>query len=295
MVFQEESFASRWFPSIKKFSPRDSTQSVETSCSEERDLLSFLEAMEKGQVHEFTEDFVRPLRQSNKLHRYRVVRSVDRLQYRLYKDEKDQSFVMYAEVKLEAKEVLFFLYNPDDKDSLYDPERPAFEMAFNPSKTEWMLAHFLDSGNRYSPRLPGQDSTSQKREKEEVAFITHGRVQVGDGVNHCLDADVASRPELDDGNAQGNSIIETDQGRVVDHLITRQAVWNEDLQTLVLDFKGREVTPSAKNFQLASEGRPGRIVCQHGKIAKNTFGLDFRAPLSISQAFAMAISTLFWE
>jgi hypothetical protein len=295
MVFQEESFASRWWPLVGKKSPRGDPKKADLQTPvEERDALSFFDSMEKGLAHEFTEDFVRPLRQSNRLHRHVVKRSNDRLQYRLYKDDREQVFVMYAEVRLEAREVHFFLYDPDDKDTLFDADRPAFKMTFNPSKTEWMLSHYRD-GAWYSPRQvsPTHSSLPKEREMEEVAFVQHAKVKVGDGVNHCLDADIArTEPTESSCSSQGSS---DQQGRVVERLITRQAVWNEELQTLVLDFKGREVIPSAKNFQLACEGRPGRVVCQHGKIAKNIFGLDFRYPLNISQAFGMAITTLFWE
>merc|ERR1711879_441034 len=153
----------------------------------------------------------------------------------------------------------------------------------------------IREGTWCSPRQK-TNSKFHRREQEEVAFIQHSRIKIGDGVNHCLEADVA-RTESSSAEAatDGANTPTAEQSRVVEHLVTRQAVWNRDLQTLVLDFKGREVIPSAKNFQVACEGRPGRVVCQHGKLEKNKFGLDFMYPLSISQAFAMAMSTVFWE
>lgn len=238
-------------------------------------------------MHEFTDESVRPVRQTNMLQRFYIKRSGNKCQYRLYRD-RDQAFVLYADVRYEAREINFFPYDPDDKESLFDPDRPVFKMTFNPSKTEWLVSHVYD-GTWCSPQQ-AMNNKFERRE-EEVAFIQHSRVKIGDGVNHCLEANVARA----EATAEGANTPTQQQSRVVEHLVTRQAVWNEDLQTLVLDFKGRDVIPSAKNFQVACEGRPGRVVCQHGKIEKNTFGLDFIYPLSISQAFAMAMSTVFWE
>merc|ERR1719277_1415758 len=259
------------------------------SCMEERDGLDFLDSMEKGQVHEFTEDLVRPVRQSNKLHRFYVKRSADRLQYRLYSD-RDEACIMYADVRSENREVHFFLYDPDDKESLFDPDRPVFKMTFNPLKTEWLVSHIRE-GSWYSPRQASNNNSN--RRVEEVAFIQHSQIQVGEGVNHCLEANIAR--VATDGASAPTQQSDGQHSRVVERLVTRQAVWNEEIQTLVLDFRGRDVIPSSKNFQVACEGRPERVVLQHGKIARNTFALDFRFPLSISQAFAMAISTVFWE
>jgi hypothetical protein len=293
MVFQDELLASRWWPFVAKNWPRGDQKkpsSVDTS-SEERDALDLADVMEKGKMHEFTEDFVRPVQNQPRLHRFCVKRSVDRLQYRLYSDS-DQAFIMYAAVRSENQEVHFFLYDPDDKESLFDPDRPVFKMTFNPSKTEWLVSHFQD-GTWYSPRQA--TNMNFNRRAEEVAFIQHSQIEVGEGVNHCLEANIARTEVATDGATAPTQQSDGQHSRVIERLVTRQAVWNEEIQTLVLDFRGRDVIPSSKNFQVACEGRPERVVLQHGKIAKNTFALDFRFPLSISQAFAMAISTVFWE
>jgi len=77
-------------------------------------------------------------------------------------------------------------------------------------------------------------------------------------------------------------------------LQTKQPVWNEEVSSLVLDFKGRTVQSSAKNFQLSLGARREHVVCQYGKIGTDKFSLDFRYPLSCVQAFALSMTTMFW-
>lgn len=288
MVFQEETFASRWLPFV---SGRGGVESKASSFGgpadyyEHRDALSLADSMEKGMAHEFVEDFLRPLHEEGRLRRFCVERSADKLKYRLVREGGE--FQMYAEAKAAKREVHFFLYDPSDKENtLYDPDRPAFVMTFNASKSEWLLSTAA-GGAWYSAR---DECKASNRSELEVALLRHSRTEVGSGVNHCMDCTIVIP-----GTAEDNVTSRFTGLGLIRRLVSRSAVWNEEMQTLVLDFRGREVVPSAKNFQLCLEDRPGRVALQHGKIAKNVFSLDFRAPLSISQAFAIAVSTLFWD
>jgi len=72
--------------------------------------------------------------------------------------------------------------------------------------------------------------------------------------------------------------------------------WNPKTNTYVYDFKGRVTEPSIKNFQLIPEmdGTRGEtlndFVLQFGKRDKDEFILDMQFPLSIFQAFGLALS-----
>jgi hypothetical protein len=292
MVFQEETFASRWWPFGGRPSPREKATSrgVEAG-ADEHDALALADSLEKGLAHEFAEDFLITLPQ-NGLERFYIERSFDKLQFRLFREGGE--FLMYADYRLDNKQVHFSLYDPDNKDmsTLYDRERPAFVMEFNQARTEWMLLHHEDSRSRYSPWGQKSKSGSIRRETQEVAFVRHHTEEIGGGENHCMDVSVARKASLGDSDSSDSS---SGEDRVVDRLVTRPAVWNEELQTLVLNFRNREAIPSAKNFQLCVDDRPGRVVLQHVKIAANTFALDFRYPLNISQAFALAVTTPFWK
>eukprot|EP00744_Colponema_vietnamica_P012811 GILI01017968.1.p1 GENE.GILI01017968.1~~GILI01017968.1.p1 ORF type:complete len:360 (-),score=18.63 GILI01017968.1:180-1259(-) len=70
--------------------------------------------------------------------------------------------------------------------------------------------------------------------------------------------------------------------------------WNDRLESLVLDFRGRVTQGSAKNFQLCMDSRPDRVILQYGKCGDEKFILDYRYPLSMLQAFAVAMSSWKW-
>jgi tubby-related protein 1 len=81
-------------------------------------------------------------------------------------------------------------------------------------------------------------------------------------------------------------------------LVNKMPTWNSSLKAYVLDFGGRVTLPSVKNFQLTDTSFSlicfkviGNIVMQFGRIDENIFNVDFRWPLSIFQAYGIAISS----
>jgi len=92
---------------------------------------------------------------------------------------------------------------------------------------------------------------------------------------------------------------------------TREARWNAELQSYTLDYGGRALLASAKNFQLErcsrSEEKKGltkteraqllreSLILQYGKIGNDCFNLDYAYPLCGLQAFAIALSTCTWN
>ena len=50
--------------------------------------------------------------------------------------------------------------------------------------------------------------------------------------------------------------------------------------------------PSVKNFQLVEHADEGfKVLLQFGKIDDNLYNLDFQHPFSLTQAFAIALSS----
>jgi len=302
MVFQDES-ALRWFWPLRGARSEDKADFGDTS-SESSDTwdqdraFEIADSVEKGLAREIVTEFMHPLRRSSKLWRFHVVRSEDKLQYRLFSDDGD--FLMYARASLEARKIEFFLYNPSEKEEkLYDPARPAFQMTFSKDRSEWRITQERCEHCRLAPK----HLSCTCRGKQQVAFMRHSRTPVGDGIFNCMDVCVpganhdGSRvvwcPLLGRGDLGSPSSAHSEPDEV-QTLITKKPVWNDEVESLVLDFKGRRILPSAKNFQLALSDRPDQVVCQYGKIGPTTFSLDFKFPLSVIQAFGISLSTLLW-
>jgi hypothetical protein len=300
MVFQEEQAASKFWPLRRWLSGKEDEEAGKAEDTDEdrwnRERgFDLADSMEKGLARELVTDFMQPLKRSSKLWRFHVVRSEDKLQYRLFSDDGD--FLLCARLNLEARLVCFFLYNPAEREGAhFDPTRPAFTMAYNASKSEWRLTQERCEHCRFSPT----HRSCTCHGKQQVAFIRHSRRTIGDGIFNCMDVHV---PGLysDGGHViwcpllgKGDLASPPEDSLEVQRLITRKPQWSNDVESLVLDFKGRHILSSAKNFQLALNQKPEHVICQFGKIGSATFSLDFRYPLSVIQAFSMAMTTIFW-
>lgn len=305
MVYKEEGHASWIWPLGRWTSGKDCKEYKDIAAmydDEEHDsdterAFEIADTLEQGLAREIVTDFMHPLRRSSKLWRFHVVRSDNRLQYRLFSDEGD--FLMYALAMPEARKVQFHLYNPNEKEpsSLFDVARPSFTMTWNEAKTEWRLVQEKCEHCQFSPKHLSCACCG----KQQVAFIKHSRTPIGDGIFNCMEVHVPglysdeSRviwcPKLGRGNLGAEPLDDCCESQ---KLVTKKPVWNDEVESLVLDFKGRGITSSAKNFQLGLGRKPEHVICQYGKIGTNTFSLDFRYPLSIIQAFAIAMTTVFW-
>lgn len=98
------------------------------------------------------------------------------------------------------------------------------------------------------------------------------------------------------------------------NLQTVKAKWDETLQAYSLPFFGRAKVASAKNLQLipcpagtdknglnsSHSGRKAKeddedqssIYFMMGKLSKDVYALDFRAPVRVLEAFAIAVATM---
>lgn len=251
--------------------------------------------LEGGMARETSTDFTTPLRRSSKLWRFRVVRSADKMKARLMTDTGD--FLMYAELLLNSQVIAFFLYDPAGEGrGLYDASMPTFSMRFNATRTEWRLTQERCEHCCMAP----PHLSCARHGKQQLAVIRQSRHAVGDGVSNSMNSII---PGL---YTDGNAVVwcpmvgKSDLGMApsnsleTQHLVTCKPVWNEEVECLVLDFKGRNIVSSAKNFQLALRQKPQHVICQYGKLSDTNFGLDFKYPLSTIQAFSIAMTTIFW-
>ncbi|XP_038604690.1 tubby-related protein 1 [Tachyglossus aculeatus] len=74
-------------------------------------------------------------------------------------------------------------------------------------------------------------------------------------------------------------------------LHNKTPVWSEESGSYTLNFHGRVTHASVKNFQIVHDDDPDYIVLQFGRVAEDTFTLDYRYPLCALQGFAIALSS----
>ena len=69
--------------------------------------------------------------------------------------------------------------------------------------------------------------------------------------------------------------------------------WHEERGCHVLNFYGRAMTASAKNFQLIEQGDTDEdIVLMHGKEKTGVYNVDYRSPLNSIQSFAISLAAI---
>eukprot|EP00736_Rhodelphis_marinus_P006113 Rmarinus@m.29784 len=101
------------------------------------------------------------------------------------------------------------------------------------------------------------------------------------------------RPMSDD---QGLiTAMKKDGGSRVFVMTNKKPKWNNQLRAFCLNFNGRVLAASVKNFQLVnahgSEREQEKVLLQFGKTGKDTFTMDYMYPLSAVQSFATVISS----
>lgn len=247
---------------------------------EEARSLDVLDSMERGLARELVADFMEPLPDASSLWKFTIERSENRRQYRLFCG--DGEFLLFAMASQDLRKVEIFQYDPREKGkALFELYRPAFTLTCNAGKTDWSLHQEQCDTCRNAPK----EVVCSCGGRREILRSQHASALVGDGVNHCMEVTVPAE-------AGGSGLGFVEERRFV----TRLPTWNDKLECLVLDFKGRRVQASAKNFQLVLEGGDAkRVVCQYGKMSPTTFGLDFRYPLTVAQAFGAALTTFCWS
>lgn len=214
-----------------------------------------------------------PMGTADSLWRLGLERSNDLREYRLCRE--DGSLLLLGRVSSIALQVDIFLSEPSEaaaEASGADPVRPRFTLRCSPSKSQWRLLHEQCDACQHTPQKSAC-ATCQHGQRE-LLRVHHSTLGVGEEVVNCM-------------------TVETLPG--VDRYFTKLPVWHQERRCSMLDFEGRKAAPSAKNFQLALRCNGADVVvCQHMKLAANSFGLDIRQPMSVVHAFGIALSTICW-
>ena len=67
--------------------------------------------------------------------------------------------------------------------------------------------------------------------------------------------------------------------------------WREATKTTVLNVHGRVQLPSMKNLQVVHPLAVDDVLMQFGRCGEDTFILDFKYPLTLLQAFGIALTS----
>jgi hypothetical protein len=236
------------------------------------------DAMEKGFANSLAPDQVKPQAAEVPRRQMIVKRSDDRLSHFLYNEDGMQ----LLEAKTSNGLVKIFAAVGDAKVSA---RTPALSLTHDKDKKDWRLSSSHCEHCQY--RVPSR--SCKDRGGKTLAYVRHAKEELGGGVAMCMDVDI---PDI---NAEGTSAIwcplcsNVEDERL--ELTSLRPKWNEKLGSLCMDFKGRIDAASAKNFQLCLNDE---VILVYGKKSNGDFILDFEHPLSPAQAFAIALTTMYW-
>ncbi|CDH59517.1 tubby protein homolog [Lichtheimia corymbifera JMRC:FSU:9682] len=109
---------------------------------------------------------------------------------------------------------------------------------------------------------------------------------------HTLTRD-GKRPEFRPTSESDTLLNKYREGGARDLLVlhNKSPQWNEDTQSFVLNFSGRVTQASVKNFQIVHDNDLDYIVMQFGRTGPDHFTMDFKYPMCLVQAFAIALTS----
>mmetsp|Transcript_83762 Transcript_83762/g.237570 ORF Transcript_83762/g.237570 Transcript_83762/m.237570 type:complete len:308 (-) Transcript_83762:138-1061(-) len=252
------------------------------------------DAMEQGLAQEMTTAFVTPPGEDAETQTLLVVPSEDRLEYALMSQEGEA--VLLARVNKEGKK------GDNCKVDIYVPAGGDPPVAVGPAFTlspqsathncEWRLTSDRCECCEY---LPSAQACCSKICQRELLHVRHIREEIGRGLIMTMEVDMPAlradgTPDIWCARRGGSST----QDKIC--LESRRPRWSSRLKSLTLDFYGRCSMASAKNFQLQAKGsRSKEAELLFGKVADDTYVLDYKHPLGMVQAFAIALTTRSWH
>jgi len=270
-----------------------------------------------------------PVSQGKKLHRCNIFYKDSSDEFQLLTEEGD--LLITAREVAQEERIEFFIPEGLTSESLEGMEtssnmpirerRPFFAMNFNRDKNEWILIKTQCELCVHRPKLRTCEYIGKG---QQAARIRHSRCNVGKAKVHHVHMHLPPLTEKNEikvwcpismGRDLGQKSVSTHAGYTTPprersqgavkfmleedteliSLHTRLPEWDDEVESLVLNFKKRSVESSPRNFMLCDADQNGSIVLQHAKLSQNTWCLDFSFPLSTVQAFSVAMSSLTWE
>jgi len=259
------------------------------------------DAMEAGLAAEITTSFTAAPPPGRGASRLVVERSIDRMQH-LLRGENDEPLLLAICDEQDPSRIHFYVPTGGDPPLALGP---AFTLAAeDDDQSSWTLTTDRCECCEFLP-TPRACCSGAGRQKcrRELARIYQTREDFGSCSMITMEVELPvlrpdNTPSLWCGRAGGS------EGQEMLLLESRRPRWNSRLKSLVLDFHGRCSKASVQNFQLdlaTSEGsdedcpKLGEPEILFGKTGPNSFALDYKHPLGMAQAFAIALSTNLWQ
>eukprot|EP01135_Chromosphaera_perkinsii_P003244 Nk52_evm19s239 gene=Nk52_evmTU19s239 len=167
-------------------------------------------------------------------------------------------------------------------------------------RSNFMGTHFSVYDNGVNPKKVTikNPTAKSRRELASISYDTNLLGFKGPRKMHCLipglnndESPIVWRPR-----AEKETLLETfkagnfETGRIL-ALKNKAPVWNDDIQSFVLNFHGRVTVASVKNFQLIHENDPDYVLLQFGKVGDDAFTMDYQFPMTAIQAFSIVLSS----
>jgi hypothetical protein len=278
----------------KKTTYMPDTHSVEYRAFELAD------AMEQGLAKELTTAFIKappPPSKQKPVETLLVRRSDDRGEHVLYSNDGEPLLIAKGPKGGGADRIDIYVPTGGDPPVALGP---AFTLAADLYCDDtWVLTAERCECCEYLP--PSKASCSCKQGRRQLAHIRHFRETIGGGSAMCMEVDLPALRQ--DGTPEvwcTRTGTSNDESREIIFLESRRPRWNTKLSSLVMSFWGRCTCASAKNFQLQTMGakrsdKEQDVELLFGKTGVNSFVLDYRRPLGMVQAFAVALSTASWK
>jgi len=259
------------------------------------------DVMEAGLAQELTTTFTTAPPQGKAASRLVVERSTDRRQH-LLKNTDSEALLLAMRDEEDHAVINFYVPTGGDPPVALGP---AFQLAAEDDELRtWTLTTDRCECCEFLP-TPRACCSGAGRQKcrRELARIYQTREDFGSCSMITMEVELPvlrpdNTPSLWCGRAGGS------EGQEMLLLESRRPRWNSRLKSLVLDFHGRCSKASVQNFQLdLATGEGGDEDCPKlgepeilfGKTGPNSFALDYKHPLGMAQAFAIALSTNLWQ
>jgi hypothetical protein len=303
--FQEE---LGWFAKLGRLASSVSNRAQKCEVRREENSLDATEwksfdladVMEAGQARELTTSFMAapPREQASS---YLIVeRSKDRSKHML-KTEAGEPLLLAMRDKEDCGTINFYVPTSGDPPVALGP---AFQlMAQDDEMTTWSLSTDRCECCAYMPKA--RTSCTRASEgccRQELMHVRQTREDFGPCSMMTMEVELPSlRPDgVPDAACEHSEGLERSPRL---RLESRRPRWNKRLNSLILDFHGRCSKASVQNFQLdwvsgeedvetVKQGEPEILF---GRTGNDEFVLDYKHPLGMAQAFAIALTTNVWQ